>query len=916
MRELACGTGQKGPGIDIAHVIFSLLFTVFFFFSAGPAEGVTVRKVEIKGLSSIGREEFLNMFGIREGKQVNAELVREAIKRAFLKGIFDDIQVRVPDGENPVVEVTVKERDFIRKVSISGKSALSAKQLRTLFILKEGDVMRYDLIGTAIRDLGEKVAKYGYPEARISVDTEKTDQPYRVNVRMAVDTGIPLIVKNVKLDITPPNPLLEAEGGSRVLYDMMKMKAGDIYDQHRVDQDMKRLRSFLKKRGFYRPVVGPYSYHNGDLDLAVNPGRHLTISIAGNEVIATKKLMKEIPFFDFEDYNDELVQEAVDRMLSLYHGEGYPFAEIAPLVSSDEYDVKVSFFIYEGARVKVHSITFLHAGLPEESLKEVMSLKEGGLYNPGLVEQDKGALNEFYAALGYLDATIKSVDVKVDKTSDTASVTIDVDEGKKTVIGSVDVTGVDEAMKQKLLTVAALKTGSAYNDVDISDARFRLLEYLTSSGRANADVVVKRDVEDYKAAIVFQVTEGKKEFFGKTIITGNRMTKYEVIRRELQYREGDPYSPRVLAGVRQRLYRLALFSSVDVEAIDGGNNRKDILIKVSEGEPGSIEFGFGYGDYEKFRGFVQIGYDNLWGTDRKVVLRTELSSLQRRVILQYNEPWFMGINLPFRTFFLYEFKKELNQDSKDVIYKLNRYSVTSGVEKQLSPRMKGELYYQFDVVNTTDVAPDVILSREDTGTLAISSIKPALVFDTRDNPFDPKKGIIAGISVKATSLLLLSQTNFVKMELYASNFQKLSNRVVLAVDARGGVAYGYHKTNELPIVERFFLGGRSTVRGYAQDTLGPKGADGNPTGGNAYLMGNVELRTSIGKGFSIVPFLDMGNVWVKANQMNPMKLKYTTGLGLRYSTPVGPLRVDYGYKLDREQGESHGEIHFSIGQAF
>jgi outer membrane protein insertion porin family len=220
------------------------------------------------------------------------------------------------------------------------------------------------------------------------------------------------------------------------------------------------------------------------------------------------------------------------------------------------------------------------------------------------------------------------------------------------------------------------------------------------------------------------------------------------------------------------------------------------------------------------------------------------------------------------------------------------------------------------VVNTYDVLPDVILSREDTGTLAISSIKPAVVFDTRDNPFDPKKGILAGISLKATSLLLLSQTNFVKLEGYGSNFQKLSNRIVLAFSARGGVAYGYHKTNELPIEERFFLGGRSTVRGYAQDTLGPKGPDGNPTGGNAYLMGNLELRISVGRGFGIVPFLDSGNVWVEANQIDPLQLKYTTGIGLRYSTPVGPLRVDYGYKLNREQGESHGEIDFSIGQAF
>jgi outer membrane protein insertion porin family len=107
-----------------------------------------------------------------------------------------------------------------------------------------------------------------------------------------------------------------------------------------------------------------------------------------------------------------------------------------------------------------------------------------------------------------------------------------------------------------------------------------------------------------------------------------------------------------------------------------------------------------------------------------------------------------------------------------------------------------------------------------------------------------------------------------------------------------------------------------TVRGYEQDTLGPEGSDGNPTGGNAFLMGNVEIRSSLGKGIGIAAFLDGGNVWIKAKDINPGDFKYTTGLGLRYNTPVGPIRLDYGHKLHREEGKSRGELHFSIGHTF
>jgi outer membrane protein insertion porin family len=139
---------------------------------------------------------------------------------------------------------------------------------------------------------------------------------------------------------------------------------------------------------------------------------------------------------------------------------------------------------------------------------------------------------------------------------------------------------------------------------------------------------------------------------------------------------------------------------------------------------------------------------------------------------------------------------------------------------------------------------------------------------------------------------------------------------VLAASLRGGLAQGYFDTDELPIVERFFLGGRTTVRGYIQDGLGPKGEDETPIGGNAFLMENLELRVSITDSLGLVAFLDGGNVWRKMNEMSLNDFKFTTGLGLRYSTPVGPVRVDYGHKLQREKGESAGEVHFSIGHAF
>lgn len=905
----------KNSRSRLGAVALTVLSVILVSLFPGKAVAVTAGKVEIKGLSTVSETEFMGMLGIAPGQEVSAEIVRDGIKRAYYKGLFDDIVVRVPEGENPTVEVTVRERDFIDKITVTGSSELSGRVIRLLFLLKEGEQMRYDLIGKAETALKDEIAQYGFPDSKVKVRVEQAGRPYRVNVAVDVDTGRPLIIRKITI-VLPPSHIASPESGASAVLGAMKLSAGDVYNRVKLAADLKRIKDFYRKQGYYGPVVGPASYLDGDLEIKVVPGKRLTMRVEGNSAISSKNLIREAPFSEMGDLNDETIEEAIGRMLALYRSKGYAFAQIAPVTHAGEEEIAITFFVFEGEKVKIKSISIAGATLPPERLKGVMSLSEGDVFNPDLIDRDKDSLREFYRALGYLDVSVKDIETKIDRASAKVEIAVEIDEGKKTEIGSIGITGEKPEMRDKLMELVRIKPGDPYNEIDITDARFRILDYYTNSGYTNVDVVVTRNVENYRADVAFKVTEGEEKFFGKTVIIGNKKTKYGVFRRELLYKEGQPYSLRALAEARQSLYKLGLFTDVEIEPIDGEDDEKDILIRVNEGNAGAVEFAVGYGDFEKYRGYVEASYRNLWGMNREVVLRVEESSLENRVVLQYNEPWFWGKRLPLRTFALYEKRTELNFDTRETLYKLQRYSFTAGVEKKVSDTVKTQFYYEFSLVNTFDVQPDVVLSREDTGTLAISGVKPAIVYDTRDNPFDPHKGFLAGISIKVATFLLLSETDFIKLEAYWSKFQRLSKRVTLAVSARGGVAYGMGSTEQLPIVERFFLGGRSTVRGYTQDSLGPKGEDGNPTGGNAYLMGNIEFRTDIGKGFGVVPFLDMGNVWQKASDMTPLQLKFTTGLGLRYNTPVGPLRVDYGVKLSRETGESRGEIHFSLGHAF
>jgi outer membrane protein insertion porin family len=311
-----------------------------------------------------------------------------------------------------------------------------------------------------------------------------------------------------------------------------------------------------------------------------------------------------------------------------------------------------------------------------------------------------------------------------------------------------------------------------------------------------------------------------------------------------------------------------------------------------------------------------ISYGNLGGYNRQFGFKTQLSSVEQRYVFHFREPWlFNRSNLPFKVFLSKEDTRAINIDTREVLYKIDKLGFLAGVEQELTKKLKSNLFYEYSFTETTDVEDGVILSKEDTGTLGISSVSPSLYYDTRDNPLNPSSGSFQSIVVKFASRAFLSEVGFVKTTFKSAWFLELYRGIICALSFGGGVAFSFEDTRELPLVERYFLGGSTTVRGYEHDMLGPKGEDDLPTGGNIFALVNSEVRFPLGKGIGLVTFVDGGNVWKTSSDINE-DLRYTAGAGLRYKTPVGPVRLDYGHKISRREDESAGEVHFSFGHAF
>ncbi len=869
------------------------------------SDEIEVREIEVTGLHSITEQELLYLLELEAGVPTDRAAVRRGIKRAFLKGIFENIIIVSDESREGILIVEITERDIIGDIRVEGTSFLSPRFIEKELGLSAGSRLRYDLLEGYKEKVLDIAWQKGFHDAEVSLEVRSTGKPYEMKLIFTLTEGEPTYIREInilganKADVIPNISISE----------------DSFFDQYKLRKDIESLTSRYKKMGYLNPVVGPYTFSDGVLHMNVDPGKRLEINIKGNNSVSGKDLRAVMPFGDAGEIRDDLIDEAVQRMTSVYHSRGYPQAQVATVVSQDGNAATLNFYVFEGPKIKVQELHIRGISLSEENLKQVLLLKEGEVYNPDLLDRTVRTIRDFYNALGYVEAEVSHPEVDI-KDAD-ARIIIDVKEGPQFVISKVELAGVKSLPEESIISEVGLKVGAPYNEIDILDARRAVVSYYRKHGFQDANVEVERNYSEGNGVeISFVVDEGSKLYFGRTVIAGNIKTKYRVIERELEHSEGDPLNKALLLRARQEIYKTGLFSDVNIELLERYDHSSDVLIDVDEGKAGAVEFGLGYGEYDRFRWFLDISYRNLFGMNRHGAFRVESSSLLTRYILRYNEPWFLNRRIPMRAYLISEDRKEINIDTGDVKYRVERMTAGIGVTKKLSEALKLDLLYEYSFTDTFDVAPDVILSKEDTGTLGISSITPSLTYDTRDNPFDPTRGFFAGVSLKTATVVLFSETDFFKLESFVSRFHELSRRLVLAASIRGGFAQGMRDTTDLPLVERFFLGGRSTVRGFPQDGLGPKGEDGNPVGGNSFILGNLEFRLRIAKNWRLVPFFDTGAVWLDDDDMDFSELRYTAGIGLQYNTPVGPIRLDYGHKLDREPGESSGEVHFSIGHAF
>ena len=463
-----------------------------------------------------------------------------------------------------------------------------------------------------------------------------------------------------------------------------------------------------------------------------------------------------------------------------------------------------------------------------------------------------------------------------------------------------------------------LKQGDRFT-VDAYEALKRLyLDYLLDHGHPQAQTEGKvfLDEEKNTARIEVTVIPGPPGYFGDIKITGNVETPDYLVMRQLTFKPGDVFSFKELYDSQRKLYALDLFKSVTIAPAEGKEKERRIPVEVvlQEKKKRSVKVGLGYGDEDRFRAKLGLRFRNLGGGGRTLELDGKHSSIEDRVTTTFTNPqlWASRNDFVFQSGYIRRYLPGFTDKS---------YFTQERLERDLPWKIRGYLGHGLEFARPFNIPEETlaILSQTTPGKLyRASMLIVGLRRDTMDNPVDPHRGGLLAWTGECAPNFLGSNLQFLRTVVEGRRYYApWDTNFILAGRLKFGFIQPIQSTDQIPIFRRFFAGGYDSVRGYRFDYLGPRNTAGLPIGGEALMEGSLEARIPIYKEFRAAIFIDFGNVFLNIPNFDLGQLKYTSGLELRYMTPIGPLGVGIGIPWNPINGHKDNyRVYFTIGQAF
>lgn len=647
------------------------------------------------------------------------------------------------------------------------------------------------------------------------------------------------------------------------------------------------------------------------------------IVFAGNKKEDSATLQDKIDLKLGSVYNPVEVNRGTDKLKEFYEQEGYFEVGIAPEVEKlPDGDVTVTYRIAEGRRISIDQIVIVGAqGLTPKQIKGAMETQEReyiilhGTVQRQRLDEDVDRIVQLYSDYGYLQARVESSEIQVDREKARATVRIVVVEGPQFKVGGIDVTGNSVLPMEEIRRRIEMKTGDVFSRSKLRDSVKGITDLYSAIGRASADITpsTMQDLPNRLVNLAFEITEGPETYVERINISGNTRSEEKILRREIPMAEGDLFTSQKLARAKQRLTNLNYFDKVNATTAPGSAKDKIVVnIDVTEKPTGLFSIGGGYSSQDGALGTLDLSQRNFLGKGWEVFLRLRGGQNLQQGTIGFTEPWLFDRPLAagfdiFNTRRIYP-DYTINSLGGDIRFghPIGEYSRWNAVYRVSQDKVSG----------VNPLGSPELLDQE--GTHLTSLVGGSLSRDTRDSVFDPTRGSTQSIGVDFAGVGFGSQ--FVRSVASATYFQPLPwLEHVLSFRAMAGYEIGWG-SDPVPLFERFYLGGSNSLRQFKSFQVSPKDNTGTRIGGNSEALGTVEYQIPLLFGMKAAIFYDVGNVWgpdlAQGTKIDFTDLRHGAGAGLRWNSPFGPIRVDYGIKLDQRKGESFGNFNFSAGSSF
>ena len=715
---------------------------------------------------------------------------------------------------------------------------------------------------------------------------------------------------------------------SRTILSYMNIQSGDKFSPADIDNSLKALYA----TGFFSDVSIRIEGNTLVVQVVENPIIS-RVAFEGNDRIETKDIEKEMELKPRSIYSKDKVQSDVSRILDIYRRSGRYNATVEPkVIKQDQNRVDLVYEISEGQAALVQKISFvgnekyssqdLRKAIRTEETRWYNFLSDNDKYDPDRLQFDQELLRRFYVNEGYADFQVKSAHAELSPAKDSFYLTFVVEEGPQYKLGDVSV--VSELAGDKKPDFTSMLTtvkGDTYDASKVDASVDAITKELGNQGYAFVDIQPKldRDPATQTVGLTYIIKPGPRVYVERINVTGNVRTLDKVIRREFRLAEGDAYNSAKLQRSEQRINNLGFFEKAEVKNEPGSAPDKTVVnVDVKEKSTGEINIGAGFSSTDGIIGNIGLSESNLLGRGQSIKTDFVLATRRKQAELSFTEPYFLDRELA-AGFDIYRTYRDFTQESSYI-------SDIKGINLRLGYSFTEELQHSVYYTAHNNTIRDVpstasIYIQQQEGTNTTSAVGQTFTLDERNNKFDPTKGYIARLTQEVAGLG--GNTKYLKHEFKAGYYYPVAAKWTLSFLGSAGYIKGIGG-EDVRISDRFFIGG-DDMRGFANAGIGPRDKNTNDAlGGNTYYVGTTELRFPLGLpddlGVSGAVFTDVGSLWnldsVGVNILDKNSARVSSGFGMLWSSPFGPIRIDLAKALVKEDFDQTELFRFSFGTRF